>query len=86
MPVDCTPIPTLAATWGSEAPRSLAIGEVPTALADVVATVPLVHGAWWRYRVTGVSLGTRWWQTTYTETIVAATRYAPDLVSVRTRT
>jgi hypothetical protein len=80
-----TPHPTSSLPAGSDPARALRVGEVPSALADVVSVVPLVPGAWWRYRITAVSNSVHWLQTTYTESIAAGTRLAPDLAAVRSR-
>ncbi len=65
------------------APRELAIGEVPAALAEAVAELPLVRGSNWHYRRTSHRNGVEWRHHDYTVTVAAAWQVAPDATVVR---
>ena len=61
-------------------PTPLAEGEVPAAIMNTARTLPLVDGAWWRYRTSFLSNGAYWKRSERTIRVQRSERIAPDIV------
>jgi len=89
-PATRVPMPTTEAViWDPATPtpltevshqRVLKPGEVPQQVAATAARLPIVAGAWWRYRTTGLQDDVYWKSSETTVTVVESVQIAPDAV------
>ncbi len=79
------PTPTTTVRFSNALRQDLGDGEVPAAVLAVAEVLPWVRGARWTYRETDVRNGVQWSTSALTETVVASSRLASDVMEVRVR-
>jgi hypothetical protein len=75
-----TPHPTATPLDAGGTSKPLAAGQVPTAVVDTARELPLVEGAWWRYRSTYTYNGLFWERIERTIAVAESVLVATDTV------